>query len=320
MLRPRIDELEVGPLRLELVEPMQRQRLVVADNDSGVAFDVTLDGSAPPFFESPDIHYRRGRLLNHVLRYTQLGRADGSLTVDGRTIDVRRWYACRDHSWGIRASMGPHIALRGVEPTRGDPRAIRIWLPFEVEHDGDPASRQVGMFSLHEDSDGKRLDFDGVLYEGGEELAIVDAEHRFVYTSGAGAWSAASSRSRPRPGPGTSTSSRPSATRSPRRGTVTSADGATASRPAAGAANRTSKPTASASMTPRSSPAPTMSSPVAASESPSTPRSFHTPIGVPAWHRSSTPSTGPTGRTASSSPAARRSNGRLVGFACVRVP
>jgi hypothetical protein len=183
-LRPRVNELEVGPLRLEVLEPMRRQRLLVADNDSGIRFDVTLDGSAPPFFESPDIHYRRGRLLNHVLRYTQLGRADGSLTVDGREIAVQRWYACRDHSWGIRASMGPHIALRGVEPTHGDPRAIRLWLPFEVEHEGDPASRQVGMFSLHEDSDGNRLDFDGVLYEGGEEQALVDAEHQFVYTPG----------------------------------------------------------------------------------------------------------------------------------------
>jgi hypothetical protein len=185
VLRPRVNELEVGPLQLELTDPMKTVRLILADNDEGVSFDVTLEGSARPFFESPDIHYRRGRLLNHVLRYTQMCRTDGTVTVDGEQTAVDRWYGCRDHSWGIRASMGPHVALRGVEPSVGDPRAIRIWLPFEVEGESGLASRQVGMFALHEDSDGRQLDFDGVLIEGdGEEQLIVSAKHAFVYTPG----------------------------------------------------------------------------------------------------------------------------------------
>jgi hypothetical protein len=177
-LRPRVDELAVGPLTLTIVEPMQRQRLQVAANDSGVAFDVTIEASGPSFFESPDIHYRRGRLLNHVLRYTQLGRAAGTITVDGEAIPVKHWYGTRDHSWGLRASMGPPVALRGVEPSVGDPRAIRIWLPFEVEG-------QQGMFALHEDSDGRQLDFEGVLREGDDhEVALVSARHQFRYTPG----------------------------------------------------------------------------------------------------------------------------------------
>jgi hypothetical protein len=177
-LRPAVDQLEVGPLKLTLTEPMKRQRLELGENDSGISFDVTVQASGPPFLESPDIHYRQGRLLNHVLRYTQLGRADGILTVDGEAVPVQRWYGCRDHSWGIRASMGPHVPIRGVEPTVGDPRAIRIWLPFEVEG-------QLGMFALHEDSDGNRLDFDGRLWEGdGPEVALVSARHAFQYTPG----------------------------------------------------------------------------------------------------------------------------------------
>ncbi len=181
-LRPRVDELEVGPLKLTILEPMQRQRLEVADNDSGVHFEVTIDASGPAFFETPDIHYRRGRILNHVLRYTQLGRAEGTIWVDGEPMEVKRWYATRDHSWGLRASMGPHIPLRGVEQSIGDPRAIRIWLPWEV--DG-----QQGMFAQHEDSDGNVLDFDGRLREGegaevGPEVALVSARHAFQYTPG----------------------------------------------------------------------------------------------------------------------------------------
>jgi hypothetical protein len=177
-LRPRVDELRVGPLELKILEPMQRQRLEVAANDSGVHFDVTIEASGPAFFESPDIHYRQGRVLNHVLRYTQLGRAEGSLTVDGKTLAVERWYATRDHSWGLRASMGPHIQIRGVERSAGDPRAIRIWLPWEIEG-------QQGMFAMHEDSEGNVLDFEGRLREtGGPEVPLVSARHAFVYTPG----------------------------------------------------------------------------------------------------------------------------------------
>ena len=35
-LRPRVDVLEVGPLRLTIVEPMRRQRLELAENPTGV--------------------------------------------------------------------------------------------------------------------------------------------------------------------------------------------------------------------------------------------------------------------------------------------
>lgn len=177
-LRPRVDDLAVGPLRLTVLEPMRRQRLQLADNDTGVRFDVTVEASGPAMVESPDIHFRRGRLLNHVLRYTQMGHATGSLSVDGSDTAVDGWFAVRDHSWGIRASMGPPIPLRGVEPSVADPRAIRIWLPFDV---GD----HQGMFAMHEDAAGNVLDFDGRLQDAeGRETALVSARHAFRYHDG----------------------------------------------------------------------------------------------------------------------------------------
>ena len=177
-LRPRVQELEVGPLQLHVVEPMKRQRLVLLENPTGVTYDVTFTASADAYLESADIHYRRGRLLNHVLRYTQLARVTGTLTVDGESIEVDQWYGDRDHSWGIRASMGPRVSIKGVELTRGDPRAIRIWMPFEV---GD----HTGFFSLHEDSEGRRLDFDGMLLAAdGTMTELVDVQHSFRYTPG----------------------------------------------------------------------------------------------------------------------------------------
>lgn len=177
-LRPKVDALEVGPLRLTIVEPMRAQRLELLDNPTGVTFDVTVTATSPAFFESPDIHYRRGRLLNHVLRYTQLGRANGALAIDGTDVEVDGWYADRDHSWGIRQSMGPQVPIKGTEPTRGDPRAIRIWMPFDL---GD----RFGMFSMHEDGDGVVLDFDGHLHgPGGRHLELTGARHAFRYLPG----------------------------------------------------------------------------------------------------------------------------------------
>jgi hypothetical protein len=177
-LRPDVDRLQVGPVRLTVLEPMVRQRIELLENPTGVSFDVEFTAQAPVVFESPDIHYRRGRLLNHVLRYTQLCRATGTITIDGREERVDRWYADRDHSWGIRASMGPKIRLHGTEPSVGDPRAIRIWLPFELDD-------HTGFFSLHDDSHGNRLDFDGMIRRpDGTELELVDAEHRFRYVPG----------------------------------------------------------------------------------------------------------------------------------------
>jgi hypothetical protein len=177
-LRPSVEDLSVGPLRLTILEPMSRQRLQLLENPTGVTFDVTFTRSAAPFFESPDIHYRQGRLLNHVLRYTQLCRVDGVMFLDGREVAVQQWYADRDHSWGVRASVGQRIPIRGVERTAGDPRAIRIWLPFEV---GD----HVGFFSLHEDQDGQRLDFDGRLQDAdGRESELLGVTHSFRYLSG----------------------------------------------------------------------------------------------------------------------------------------
>ena len=177
-LRPNVDTLEVGPMKLTIVDPMRVQRLELRENPTGVSYDVTVTAISPAFFESPDIHYRRGRLINHVLRYTQLGRVQGTMWVDGDELAVDGWYADRDHSWGIRHSMGPQIKMQGVEESRGDPRAIRIWMPFDL---GD----RFGMFSMHEDSDGVVLDFDGHLYEPGRGwVELTGARHAFRYVEG----------------------------------------------------------------------------------------------------------------------------------------
>lgn len=168
----------VGSLRVEVIEPMVSQRVVCEPNAFGIAFDVTLTASCPAFFETPHVQHRYGRVLNHVLRYTQPVRASGTVSIDDVDEPVDRWYGARDHSWGIRQTMGPALPVRGSLAPEPDPRALRLWVPFEVgEH--------AGFFHLHEDSDGNVLDCEGRLESTPENAipsrAIVGVEHELTY-------------------------------------------------------------------------------------------------------------------------------------------
>ena len=75
-LRPT--DLSVRSARcLEILEPMQRQRRALDAERQWRDFDVDVTAPRPPFDETPHVQYRYGRVHNHVLRYTQLGRAHG---------------------------------------------------------------------------------------------------------------------------------------------------------------------------------------------------------------------------------------------------
>jgi hypothetical protein len=177
-LHPHYDHIEVGPLSVEILDPMQRQRITLADNASGLAFTIDMEASAPPHIEHGHTHYRHGRLLNHLIRYTQLGRAAGTVTVDGDSSEVAVWHGCRDHSWGIRSTMGPYVPVGGIDRGKADPRAIRIWVPFEVED-------HSGFYHTHEDADGNTLDFAGRLdYPDDRSIILASVRHAFEYHEG----------------------------------------------------------------------------------------------------------------------------------------
>lgn len=176
-LRPSYDDLEVGPFRLDIVEPMVRQRVRLESNETGLSFDVEITSRTFPFLETPHVHYRHGKLFNHVVRYSQASRAAGSSTMDGETREVD-WHACRDHSWGIRSTMGPYTPVKGTEVELKDPRAIRIWIPFEVEG-------HTGFFHMHEDRHGSVLDFEGRLdFDDGRQVPLATVRHALRYQPG----------------------------------------------------------------------------------------------------------------------------------------
>lgn len=179
-LRPDVGVLEVGPLRVETLEPMRRHRVVLGENPAGFTFDLRWEASAPAFLETPERHYRHGRLVSDVLRYLQVARVTGTIEVDDKSTEVDRWHGVRDHSWGIRSSMGPHVPIRGLDEQDGyfERRSMRLWVPFEVEG-------HTGFFHTHEDIDGHVMDFEGRLdFADGTQIALRSVRHELHYDAG----------------------------------------------------------------------------------------------------------------------------------------
>lgn len=94
----------VGPYRIEVVEALQRIRLVCDAEDHGLAFDLTWTGSFPAADEPPHVMRQSGRIILDAQRFAQLGTWSGTLSVEGDDIEVSddRWVGTRDRSWGIR--------------------------------------------------------------------------------------------------------------------------------------------------------------------------------------------------------------------------
>lgn len=179
-LHPRYGDLDVGPVRYELVEPMKRWRLVAAENASGLEFDVTLEAQAPPVVEDRYQHFKFGAVVNDLIRYTQVCRATGHARVGGQRLRIDAWHAMRDHSWGVRSSMAVPTGIKGIEREGGDEhrRALRLWVPFEVED-------HCGFFNTHETSSGRPLDFEGRLdYADGRSVRLLAVRHELDYLAG----------------------------------------------------------------------------------------------------------------------------------------
>ncbi len=179
-LRPRSQDLEVGPLRIEIRRPLQEVVLTLHRNEGSFDFELTFNALRPPFMEEPYRNRKYGRLIHDMVRYTQVCRATGRVQCDGEAITAERWHAIRDHSWGVRSGMGPITRHGGIERDESeiDRRRFRMWVPFEV--DG-----HSGFFNTHEAEDGTILDFEGRLdFADGTQAKLVEVRHRLEHAPG----------------------------------------------------------------------------------------------------------------------------------------
>jgi hypothetical protein len=128
----------VGPLRYEVVEPLQAVRIVLEPNDvQPIAFDVVLRGVVPARMEDRELlrSPQGGRRTNDVVRYHQAGLAEGWIEMHGTRLELvaTEWMSARDHSWGVRTNVGE--VARDLEPAPypSNPQSLTSWSPILME-------------------------------------------------------------------------------------------------------------------------------------------------------------------------------------------
>jgi hypothetical protein len=172
-LRPAIDELRVGPLELEILQPLQELRTTCAENEYGVSYDLTWRGVHEPYLEDYVEHVGSGRHTAKRCNYGQACDVEGWVEVAGQRHQVGGddWVGIRDHSWGLGRTGGPrwpHAApLPADEERLGF--ALRSWSMFRFPD-------RVVFWQFHLDDDGQLTMF----------------EQRTLPRSDAPAWSASS--------------------------------------------------------------------------------------------------------------------------------
>lgn len=122
-------DLAVGPVRIEIVEPLRQLRLTVSDNDSPVTADIVFTARHAPI-EEPRFTRRNGpRMFMDYTRMTQSGSWSGTIRCDGRdhALSGGTHFGTRDRSWGIR----PVGAPESQPPPAGSlPQFYWLWAPL----------------------------------------------------------------------------------------------------------------------------------------------------------------------------------------------
>jgi hypothetical protein len=125
-------DTRVGPIGVEVIEPLQTLRVWVEENEYDIHGEVIFQGRAKAF-EEPRFTLREGtRLLWDYTRLTQSGTYAGRLQVKGQEIEVsrQRFFGTRDRSWGIRP-IGDLTPQPMANPPQ--PQYYWLWAPLNFE-------------------------------------------------------------------------------------------------------------------------------------------------------------------------------------------
>ncbi|MCB9387533.1 MAG: hypothetical protein H6517_06880 [Microthrixaceae bacterium] len=131
------ESTSVGPIRYEVVEPLQKVRFCLEANEvQPIAFDIEFDSVVPAQLEERSHLRNQYRVSADLVRYHQTGVASGWVELDGeRTeVDPHNWVSTRDHSWGVRYDVGPPPPDRADEPAfPAGVGFMMIWCPALME-------------------------------------------------------------------------------------------------------------------------------------------------------------------------------------------
>jgi hypothetical protein len=135
----------VGPIRVDIVEPMRTSRLVIDAPDQGLEAELVFEARTAAYEEPRQTRYNDVRLQFDVTRATQFGEWSGTirngrdtLSFDGLTV-----WGCKDRSWGTRPVGQP----APMAPPQQVPQLCFLWAPINFPD-------AVFHYIVFEDADG----------------------------------------------------------------------------------------------------------------------------------------------------------------------
>jgi hypothetical protein len=160
-------DTRVGPIEVEVIEPLNVLRFTCTDPDNGLVADVTFNARFPAI-EEPRFTRRLGSMtMMDYTRLTQNGCYDGYVELNGEriTFNTANTWGTRDRSWGIRP-----VGQRDPQtnPYGGPPQFFWLWCPVNFED-------RATFYHLNADADGLPWNTMGrqVTAESQEEMAAV---------------------------------------------------------------------------------------------------------------------------------------------------
>lgn len=97
----------VGPLALQIDVASGRHHMTLAENASGISFDLWFEPALPAAREKQSRRERKGVVEEDLARVAQFGRWRGWIVAGGtrHTLTPETWWGQRDRSWGLRSEM-----------------------------------------------------------------------------------------------------------------------------------------------------------------------------------------------------------------------
>jgi len=172
-------ETRVGPIFVEVLEPLRALHVRVSENDFGLSADLAFYARTAAI-EEPRFTFRNaGRLVMDSTRLTQFGFWEGYIRFGAEELSIfpDRTPGSRDRSWGVRPIGEPDGGAPGLPP-----QFFWLWAPLHFDHRCTHAA-------FNEDAEGRRWHASGSIAPAGrldesapESMASVD--HRVRWQPG----------------------------------------------------------------------------------------------------------------------------------------
>jgi hypothetical protein len=121
-------DMTVGPFRMEVVEPMRTTRIIIDDNETGLACDLTFSARTAPIQEARQTLWSGARRVMDATRFDIFGAWNGVIRHPDGEIQVsdKICRATKDRSWGFRG-VGERDVGGAPNPPGG---AFFLWAPL----------------------------------------------------------------------------------------------------------------------------------------------------------------------------------------------